>query len=97
MTSQQLFVPCACLELLRTDSINFNRLNPVCFLFCEIPFAKKRTEAAMRPTIVSGIARGDAQVSYGRHPGPPIFPVYPIICVGCYKEPIFQEILLYFL
>ena len=32
-----------------------------------------------------------------RHPRPPILPVYPIICIGSYKEPLFQEILLYFL
>ena len=30
-----------------------------------------------------------------RHPRLPIFPIYPIICMGSYKEPIFQEILLY--
>ena len=30
-----------------------------------------------------------------RHPRPPVFPIYPIICIGSYKGPIFQEILLY--
>ena len=29
-------------------------------------------------------------------PRPPIFPIYLIIFIGSYKEPIFQEILLYF-
>ena len=28
-----------------------------------------------------------------RHPGPPMFPIYPIICIRSYKEPIFQKIL----
>ena len=31
------------------------------------------------------------------HPIPPIFPIHPIICKGSYKEPIFQEIIRYFL
>ena len=28
-----------------------------------------------------------------RHPRPPMFPIYPIICIRSYKEPIFQKIL----
>ena len=31
------------------------------------------------------------------HPRPPLFPIYPIICIGSCKDPIFQEILLYYL
>ena len=81
MTSQQLFVPCGCLELLSADSINFNRLNPVCCFLAK--FHSPRSER--KPQLL----RGDAQVSYCRHPGPPKFPIYPIICIGSYKEPIF--------
>ena len=79
MTSQQLFVPCACLELLSADSINFNCPESSVLFF------------------VKFWARGDVQVSYCGHPGPRMFPIYPIICMGSYKEPIFHEILLYFL
>ena len=65
MTSQQLFVPCGCLELVSADSINFNRrVNPPWFVFCEIPFTNKGTGAAMRPATASGKATRDTQVSH---------------------------------